>query len=236
LSRSASACSGSRSCTKDADRLERAFAQLRPGEIKSARLLDAAQQAIERLRQRPNARRVLLLISETRDRGSETGLDTVLVNAQSAGVTIYVASYSVYKTAFTAKAAQAQSDTPREPQQPPGTRTGVTTPKGKVTPPAAPQQVDILAAITELLRLGTAKTTEALVQGTGGAAFPFTRQKGLETAIGKLGAELHSQYLLSFTPVQTEPGYHRQTVKVPSRPGVLIRARPAYWSMGSSSE
>ena len=63
------------------------------------------QSAVERLRRQPNARRVLLLISESRDRGSEAALDVVTVAAQSAGVTVYAATYSAFATAFTSKAA-----------------------------------------------------------------------------------------------------------------------------------
>jgi VWFA-related protein len=65
--------------------LDRAFPQIRPltspGEDKEARMLDAVQEAVERLGTRANARRVLLLISESRDRGSETALDAVLLAA-----------------------------------------------------------------------------------------------------------------------------------------------------------
>ena len=77
-------------CTKETDALERAFHELRPvlrpGEDKEARMLDAVQSAVEHLSRHPNARRVLLLISESRDRGSETALDAATVAAQSAGV------------------------------------------------------------------------------------------------------------------------------------------------------
>ena len=55
-------------CTPDADELGRAFAKLQPAllpgaDFKQARMLDAVQSAVDHLRARPNARRVLLLIS-----------------------------------------------------------------------------------------------------------------------------------------------------------------------------
>src|SRR4051794_6093261 len=80
-------------CTNDPDSIGRAFNRLRPGAEKSARMLDAVHEGIERLRKRSNARRVLLLISESRDRGSETALETISMDAQTAGVTIYAATY-----------------------------------------------------------------------------------------------------------------------------------------------
>jgi hypothetical protein len=94
--------------------------------------------------------------------------------------------------------------------------------------PDSSQQLDILGGFGELIRLGKVNTTQVLLSQTGGAAFSFTRQKGLEQAIQKLGQELHTQYLLSFTPGSVEPGYHKLEVKVGDRE-YLVRARPGYW-------
>jgi VWFA-related protein len=91
------------SCTNDTDALEGAFRQLRTGEPRRAVMLDAVYAGIEELRNQPNSRRVLLLISETKDRGSETELDVAVAAAQAAGVTLYAATYSAFKTAFTSK-------------------------------------------------------------------------------------------------------------------------------------
>lgn len=217
-------------CTHDNDALMRAFRWLRPGPVpKRARMLDAAGEAIERLRARPNARRVLLLISESRDRGSETDLESVVVAAQAAGVTVYAAPFSAFKTAFTAKSSDPAPV--RKPMEPGPPRDGVETVSTRANPqlPPAEERVDILGAFEELGRLGKANATEVLSAGTGGALFPFTRQKGLENAIEKLGAELHTQYVLSFAPQAPAPGYHRLEVRVARRGDFLIRARPGYW-------
>lgn len=216
-------------CTASADLLLRAFQQLQPGDDKSGRMLDAVYEAVARLRRRPNVRRVLLLVSESRDRGSETELESVLVNAQAAGVTVYAATYSAIRIAFTSKPSPAEIPPPS--QQPRSTRTEPLGPKGRVPIPPAEQRVDLLAGIGELARLGKTRTTEVLTRNTGGATFSFTRQKGLETAIENLGAELHSQYLLSFTPEDPQPGYHRLEVRLADKPKLQVRARPAYWSV-----
>jgi VWFA-related protein len=230
-------------CTND-DALARAFEQVRPGAAKSARLLDAVHQSIERLRQRPNSRRVLLLISESRDRGSDSALDQVAVDAQAAGVTVYAATYSAFQTGFTSKSsATDERQTPSRPHTPIDENSTVSgqaprcNPRACVDPPLPPpeQRVDILASIGELVRLGKTNTTEALIRGTGGATFPFTRRKGLEEAIQKLGAELHSQYVLSFTPGDSEGGYHRLEVRVAGG-DFRVRARPGYWSTQASGQ
>jgi hypothetical protein len=52
----------------------------------------------------------------------------------------------------------------------------------------------------------------------------------LEDAIQKLGAELHSQYVLSFAPEDSAPGYHNLEVGLARSGRFNIRARPGYWS------
>lgn len=227
-------------CTKDADSFDVAFHQLRPvlrpGEDKEGRMLDAVQSAVEHLRRVPNARRVLLLISESRDRGSETALDAVTAAAQTAGVTIYAATYSPFKTAFTSKAPVSHPRRPLKPKTPNDNLGTVNAaPPGKNNPwpkiPPPEQQVDAIGGVGELARHYQTNTTEVLTKSTGGALFPFTRQKALEEAIVKLGAELHAQYVVSFVPEASAPGYHTLAVRL-SRPGEFnIRSRPGYWSV-----
>jgi VWFA-related protein len=229
-------------CTKDPDALERAFHELqpvlRPGEDKEARMLDAVQSAVEHLSRRPNARRVLLLISESRDRGSETALDAAVAAAQSAGVTVYAATYSALKTAFTSKLPVSQPRRPLKPKTPNDALGGVNpNPPGRNNPwpkiPPPEQQVDALGGIGELARLTHTNTAEVLTKSTGGTTFPFTRQKALEEAIQKLGAELHTQYVLSFVPEASAPAYHTLEVRLARTAEFRIRARPGYWSTES---
>jgi VWFA-related protein len=221
-------------CTNDPDRLTQAFGRLETGEERTGRMLDAAFEAIRRLRAMPNTRRVLLLISESRDRGSETDLDSVSAAAQAAGVTIYAATYSAFKTAFTTKSSAKGRPLPRKNPGPPTEQTGTINggPPTRINPPLPPpeQRVDLLAGIGELSRLNMPNSAKALAEATGGGIFPFTRQRGLESVMEKLGAELHAQYVLSFSPEGAEPGYHRMEVRLPRRPGARIRHRPGYWS------
>jgi VWFA-related protein len=176
---------------------------------------------------------VLLLISESRDRGSKATLEAVSIAAESADVAMYAATYSLMKTAFTSKSQVGPPPAPPHAQTPSealGTPSG--TPQTKLNPKDIPkeQKADLGAGIRDLLRLHKTNDTQALAAVTGGIAFPFTRQKGLEDAIEKLGVELHSQYTLSFVPEDSAPGYHKLDVRI-VRPGQFrIRARPGYWS------
>ena len=216
-------------CTSDHTLITRALTRITTGEPKSARMLDAAMEAIEKLKQRPRSRRVLLLISETRDRGSEAALEAVTVAAQTASVTVYGAPYSAFMTAFTERSrTNSERDNPQAPRKP---TANPESPEGRERVPVPPpsQRVDILGGFEELGRLKDPKTVEILATATGGALFGFTKKSGLEDAIGKLADELNSQYVLSFTPEMAAPGYHRLEVRL-NRPGKFkLRARPGYW-------
>lgn len=218
-------------CTSDPARISRALESIQPGEPKAARLLDAVDQGIARLKRRANSRRVLLLLSESRDRGSATALDLVIAEAQSASVTVYAATYSAFKTAWTARpTGEPHTPMPRGRRLPPTeeNRPTILAP-GQVPPPE--QRADIAGGLGELKRLSEPETAKLLVETTGGAKFPFTRQRALEEAIEKLGAELHSQYVLSFVPAEgTPPGFRRLEVRMKNK-SHRGRARPGYWAI-----
>jgi VWFA-related protein len=225
--------------TNDEDVLQDAFAKLRPfsrpGEDKEACMLDAVHESIERLRAVPTARRILLLISESRDRGSETTLEAATVAAQTAGVAIYALNYSALKTAFTSKLPVAGARRALKPKMPEdvlgwvnGNPPGRFNPWPKRLPPE--QQVDVIGAIGEFIRIGKTNTTEALTKATGGATLSFSKQRALEDAIQRFGAELHSQYVISFAPDAPAPGHHSIDVRLAQPVKMLVHARPGYWT------
>lgn len=218
-------------CTSNPDKISAAFSRIQTGDAKGGRMLDAATQAIEKLSARQGMRRVLLLISESRDRGSETDMEPVLVAASRAGVMIYAATYSAFRSGWLAKASEVAL--PRRTPEPhiaatdKNDRPGTQGSQGAIHPRES-EKADLLAGLNELIRLGKTKTTEALAEATGAAEYPFTKLSGLENAIQELGEEVHSQYVLSFTPQNPAPGYHKLEVRVAGRQ-LVVRARPGYW-------
>jgi VWFA-related protein len=66
-----------------------------------------------------------------------------------------------------------------------------------------------------------------LIADTGGTELHFRGQKELEDAIGTLGVELRSAYLISYYPSSDNPGRHTISVEV-SIPGAKTYARPGY--------
>lgn len=218
-------------CTSDPEVLDHAFQQLKPGDPKGARMVDAVDLSLEYLASRPKSRRVLLLISETRDRGSDAELQTVVIKAQSAGVAVYAITYSAFLTGFSSRLSAPDPPRPQV-ERPKGAETEALSMKGRIPMPPPALRVDVLGALMELVRLNKTKATEALAKATGGNVWFFTRLGALENAIVRLGEELQSQYVLSFTANDKVWGYHNLTVNLRRSDETLqVRARPGYWTM-----
>src|SRR5262249_40856644 len=190
--------------TRDSAFLPGALEAGEPRPIKSAKLVDAVIEGVHLLEPRPeNYRRIMLILGESRDRGSKAKLDKAVEAAQRAGVALYPITYSAQKTAWIAKPSDA---------------------------PPLPEGPDYVGAITEIGRLTTPNAAELFARATGGRHLSFTRLQGLEQALTRLGDEVHSQYLLSFVAMESKnKGYHHISVEVRSHPGSVVRARPGYW-------
>lgn len=190
--------------TADAGEITRAFQQLAPTRARRAVQLDAAARAIDLFRARPaNYRRVLLLIGESKDRGSETRLEDLLRDLQRENIQVYSATYSVTRTQWTTRAA----DRPR--------------PSGGET--------DLLAGLSELVRLGKVNTAEALAAHTGGRKLGFATLNTLEQIVTRFGEELHAQYLVTF-PASAPEGFHAIAVQLREPAKRTVAARQGYWS------
>lgn len=170
------------------------------------KMLDALGAAIGMFREGPrDHRRVVLLIGESKDRGSENKLDTIATALQRENVAVFSISYSPFLTPMTVK----QHQVPKAP--------------GGAT-------VNLLAVFEELGRLGKENASDLLVHHTGGRRIGFLKQGALEKAIVAIGEELHGQYLLGFSPeAKSRDGYHKIEVRVPGRPDAQVRYRPGYW-------
>ena len=193
--------------TQDPTALTKAFQQLTPGRARKTVALDAAARAVEMFRARPaGERRVLLLIGEAKDRGSEATLEAVLEHLQRENIQVYSATYSVTRTQWTTKAA----DRPK--------------PSGG--------ENDILAGLAELVRLGKTNDAEALALHTGGKKIGFATLHSLEEIVSRVGEELHGQYLLSF-PASAPEGFHAVSVQLREPGKRTVAARQGYWAVAS---
>jgi VWFA-related protein len=225
--------------TSNADTIENTIANLRLG-TSGSKLFDAMAAGIEMLSSRPQAtaekpgrRRVLLILSEAVDEGSEKNLGEVLRQAQLANITIYSVGLSTTRAELQAK--------PKAPQRP-------NLPVGSVPPPpgvpATPTYednyryggADLMAAVVWLVQhihdQVKGNPLEVAAAGTGGAHLSTFKDRSIEKAIDEIGGELHSQYTLSYTPTDADAtGYHEIKVSVlrSDAKNLKVRARPGYY-------
>ncbi len=184
--------------TRESGKISGAVKSLKAGEAGGARMFDTIAQVADRMQPRPG-RRVLLLISEDRDRGSETKYQQAMEAVEREGIQVFGAHYSSYAMSWISK------------------------------PEDFPDQGELNEIFfSQLARLATANPVRALALATGGSDFPFLRERGIEDAIQRLGSEVHSQYILSFPQRGDAAGLHKIDVSVPNRPELKIRSRRVY--------
>ena len=89
----------------------------------------------------------------------------------------------------------------------------------------------LLTVFTELAQYGKPDNSVQLTRATGGRAIGFLKQEALEEAIQTIAAEVHRQYIVSFTPPPGKAGvYHAIRIEVRNHPEWTARARAGYWS------
>lgn len=188
--------------TTDSEALQKVIKSLDTGsDLKQARMLDAVVDVADVMKDR-KGRRVLLLVSESKDRGSHAKLEEAIQAVERAGIEVFAATYSAQATSWIAN--------PDDLPPPSGT--------------------NYLAIFTELARTGKTNHVIALTQATGGTSYPFLRERGIEKAIETLGVDVHAQYILSFPQPADAEGMRRIDVSMAERNDVRIRARRAYWA------
>ena len=194
--------------TSDSNKIQLAIEEINAYSAKKARLIDAVLQGVDMLATRPeNFRRVMLILGESRDRGSKAQLAEAIERIQRAGVGVYFGTYSAQASAWTVK-----------PENDPS------------MPDYNGNNVDFIAPLAELVRLGKTNAADAFARASGGRHLSFTLYSTLEGVISRTGEELHAQYLLSFVPAENNTdAFHRIEVKIPSHPDAVIRVRPGYW-------
>jgi VWFA-related protein len=225
--------------TSDPDKLSAALKKLKPGSS-SSRLNDATIEGINLLKRRPDSRRkILLLIAESRDNGSELKAREVLSAAEFANVVIYAIDISKFVASVTAPPSATRNllDT-----RPPGAVYAQGPMGGVETPTTISQNnmgnwAPVIKDIYDMAKgIFIPPPLEVYTTYSGGRQYAFKSQRELERAVSDLGEELHSQYLLTYVPNnQDEAGYHNIVVQV-LRPDMKIRARDGYYWAGVKTQ
>jgi VWFA-related protein len=179
------------------------------GDRRGAAIYDAVRYSIKLLEKQPeDRRRVLLLISETRDHGSHA------VKLDDAIAAINDSNTIVYSLAFSPTSSTAL-DTLR------GEWDARTDPAGG--------DLDILRLMKlarEAMRKNASKSVASM---TGGEYELFTSQKSFERLMNEFANHLHSRYLLRFEPKNPHPGLHEVRVRLRHAGGNAVLARRSYW-------
>jgi VWFA-related protein len=225
--------------TTDHDVVRNTISELKEG-TQGSRLFDAMAVGVEMLSSRPQPRptadsperrRVMVIMAEATDVGSEARFGAVLRRAQLSNVTIYSVGIST-----TLAELEAPSKDVRHRIQPEGT----------FPQPAMPGTVQtrttedtrygygnlmntIVRAVTNVKSQITGHAFEIATSGTGGQHIATSDEFSVEKAVDEIGGELHSQYSLIYEPIGTsQVGYHAIKVRV-NRKGLKVRARPGYY-------
>jgi hypothetical protein len=194
------------------------------------------REAVRMLSRRPaNERRIVLLVSETRDHSSEGRTREILAETQIHNVNVYSVNVNRFVTTLTAKPQAPRPDPiPATARRLPGyvatTPGTVSTQLGGATSGnVIPLFVEIFKDVKDLF---VANPAEVFTKFTGGREYSFTDVRGLENAITDIGAELHSQYVITYDPDnKIEGGLHEIKVVVtkPEAANWDIRHRVGYW-------
>lgn len=169
-------------------------------------ILDALNCGIALLEHQPPAlRRVILLLSQARDEGSQVTAEQVLRRLGESNVTVYSVTF----------AAGRQSST-RRPSR-----------RAKNMLGSADADSSRLGAALKAMSADTAAEAAAL---TGGECARLSSEDDLDRTISVLASDFADSYVLSFRPISDQPGYHWIRVQVtnPSR-RLKVDARSVYW-------
>ncbi|HEY6342445.1 MAG TPA: VWA domain-containing protein [Bryobacteraceae bacterium] len=190
-----------------------------------AHMLDALRQALVILQHRPlDRRRIILMIAEKRDRSSDANLDDVMEQVERANAAVYWLTFSPFLEPFTTKPRTAEDLKPIDKRD-----------KLKPDTTAVPPDVgpgSPIYALGELYRLHKPDLAALFARTTGGDTLNFLKKNALEQSIQRIGAEVHSQYILSFQPKSRDSGkFHTIRVVAKDRPDLHVRTRAGYWAL-----
>jgi VWFA-related protein len=216
--------------TGDDVAIEKTFADLRSGGS-GACLYDALAEAVDILRNLdPSARRVIVTLAEAIDKGSEKKLSEVLSDAQLGHITMYSIGLSTMVAEI--QSEQRSGSPPRA--TPPGIF-GLAAIPGSVNTPTVEQfrmgNIDLGGLVRPVWASSARKPPiEATTVATGGRYQSATTEMSIETAIGEIAGELHTQYVLSYRRAGSDAlGFHKMKIEVPGQRGLKAQHRTGYY-------
>ena len=194
---------------KDTTYIQRDLQELPPGDGGAA-ILDAAGYSIGLLENRPaDHRRVLLLISETRDHGSRVVTIPELVERIGTSNTL------VLSLTFSPSKAEL-----------------IDWGKGNTD---AGTELNLMAPVVMAINAMRKNTPKALASLSGGEYSTFTTDKGFENRVAELASHARNRYMLSFQPTDLTPGLHTIKVSLAENYGARVVTRASYWAVNDAA-
>lgn len=180
-------------------------------------IFDAVRYSAKLLQKQPeDSRRILLLISETRDHGSHAvKLDDAIAAVNESNSVMYSIAFSPTKSTAM-DALRGEWDEHTDP---------------------AGGNLDILRLMKmarEAMRKNAPKSVASM---TGGEYELFASSKSFEEFLTNFTNHLHNRYLLRFSPKNPTPGLHEIKVRLrePNKDYVVL-ARRSYWAKGPEDD
>jgi VWFA-related protein len=221
--------------TSDPDKVQAAMKKLHQGSSTAA-IIDAVEESTRMLSHRPkDRRRIILLISESRDRGSSAKLRETLSRTEFENITIFSLSISRLYTE-----TMRNPQVPRPDPIPAGARHSPA--GGDLTPTTAAQLTgtqgygaNFVPLFVEIFKdvkgIFVADAVDVFTKFSGGREAGFISDKSLQRAADDIGREIHNQYIITYTPdkeTQLAGGFHNIRVDLGQK-GLQVRTRPGYW-------
>jgi VWFA-related protein len=194
--------------TGNSERIAETLKELEPGDS-GATIVDAVSYSVKLLERSPrDQKRVLLLISETRDHGShQTKLEDAVAEIGENNTTVYALAFA------------------------PSRSNVLDTMRGNNMAEMHPSP-DLLAPLVMAAESMKRNTPRAVASMTGGEYELFATRKNFEARMIDFTNHLHSRYLLSIEPKAPHEGLHQLRVRLRDPGDKTVLARSSYWARG----
>ncbi len=185
--------------------INRQLRELQPGDGGAA-ILDAVRFSVDLLEKQPQERRrILLLVSESRDHGSRKTQERDLVERIGISNTLVLSlTYSASRTEFLNDLKGG----------------------GDVGP-----TMNLLSPLMMAIAAMHKNVPKQLAVMSGGEYAPFFKEKGFEDRVEEVARHARNRYILSFRPSDKTPGLHVLRVKLTEDYGARLVARESYWAL-----
>ena len=194
---------------KDTAWIQRDLQQLPPGDGGAA-ILDAAGFSLSLLDGRPpDHRRVLLLISETRDHGSR--VMTIPQIVERIGITNTLVLSLTFSPATAELADWGKGNT-----------NGGT-------------ELNLFAPLVMAINAMRRNTPKTLASMSGGEYGSFNTEKAFESRVSEVASHARNRYMLSFRPTDLTPGLHTIKVSLTEDYKAHVVARASYWAVNDAA-